>query len=123
MSATQSVTVAAPHVKPKKPSSREKSHNDILIANAAAEPEETQTRICVLKLTYHVGDAHRNSKSPVLNKTELFSWKPKKETYEIQHGELKSDGSKFAMPDLDKSLCNRIIGEFPPSPHSLRIGH
>ena len=114
MSAIQSATFADPQMKPKKVSSRPKSHNDILLKIDAAEPEETQKRICVLKLTYHVGEAHHKSKSPRHDKTELFSWKPTKGIYEIQHGDLKTDSSKFAMPDLDKPLYNRIVGESSP---------
>ncbi len=101
-------TFSLPTSKAKKISSRPK-HTDNALQDDCAAPAEKQKRVCVLKLTYHRGVENENENSLTQRMTEILGYRPATNAYEKRGGELKADSSKFAMPNLDKTLCERVV--------------
>jgi len=111
-------TLSLPSSKPKKTSSRPK-HTDNALQDDCAAPAENQKRVCVLKLTYHHGVENENENSLTQRMTEILGYRPATNAYEKRGGEIKADSSKFAMPNLDKNLCERVVckSPIPPPPY------
>lgn len=107
--------------KPKKISKRPKLTDKALQEECAA-PEVNQKRVCALKLTYHRGAEPNDANSLTLHMTELLGYKPTANVYEKKPVEIKADGSKFAMPNLDKPLCQGVVCKslIPPPPPYFR---
>ncbi len=105
-------TLSLPLSKPKKTSSRPK-HTDNALQDDCAAPAENQKRVCVLKLTYHRGVEKENENSLTQRMTEILGYRPTTNAYEKRGGEIKADNSKFAMPNLDKTLCECVVCKSP----------
>jgi hypothetical protein len=105
-------TLSLPLSKPKKTSSRPK-HTDNALQDDCAAPAENQKQVCVLKLTYHRGVEKENENSLTQRMTEILGYRPTTNAYEKRGGEIKADNSKFAMPNLDKTLCECVVCKSP----------
>lgn len=95
--------------KPSHPASRVKDL-DTMLDDPVAAPGPNQKQVCSFRLTYHWGNNGEKSMVPIT--TKLLGYQPTTGTYKVKNQEIKEDNSKFAMPSLDKALCQRITCKY-----------